>query len=189
LDQPNLPGGVHELGVWWGFSPVSGSLWGDTTDIKYMPIDVRYSYRLLLYEHWSLRYSPEVTALAMLDEPTPQGTTAQTLRKRTYGSGLSPEGFQVDFLPHSPVQPFLSNNGGFIYFADKVLSPQGSRLQLTVDFGAGINIFRKRSQALTFGYRYQHLSNAGNGTFHVGTDMNTFYVGVSRFRTKDDDSR
>jgi hypothetical protein len=181
--QSTLPGGTHELGAWWGLSLMSGHLWGVTGDVKYMPIDVRYSYRFLLREHWALRYSPEITALAMIDWPTPEGAAPFNLRKRSYGSGVSPEGFQADFFPRKRVQPFLSNNAGFIYFANGMLTPQGSKLVYTVDFGAGVNIFRKMTQVVTIGYRYQHLSNANNG-LHNGTDANTFYVGVSRFRTK-----
>jgi hypothetical protein len=179
-----LPGGTHELGAWWGISLMSGHLWGDAGDVKYMPIDVRYSYRFLLREHWALRYSPEITALAMIDWPTPQGGAPFNLRKRSYGSGLSPEGFQVDFFPRSRVQPFLSNNAGFIYFADKVLSTQGSQFVYTVDFGAGVNIFRRERQVVTIGYRYQHLANADISPRNPGADANIFYVGVSRFRTK-----
>jgi len=163
---------------------MSGHLWGEAGDVKYMPIDVRYSYRFLLREHWALRYSPEITALAMIDWPTPQGAAPFELRKRSYGSGVSPEGFQADFFPRSRVQPFLSNNAGFIYFASKVLSTQGSQFMSVVDFGAGINIFRKERQAVTIGYRYQHFGNANISTHNPGADANTFYVGVSRFRTK-----
>jgi hypothetical protein len=89
------------------------------------------------------RWTPEITALAMIDWPTPKGAAPFDLRKRSYGSGVSPEGFQADFFPRSRVQPFLSNNAGFIYFADKVLSTQGSQFMSVVDFGAGINLFRK----------------------------------------------
>jgi hypothetical protein len=184
--QPSsvLPGGTHELGAWWGLALMTGHLWGATGDVKYMPLDVRYSYRFLLHEHWALRYSPEITALAMIDWPTAQGLAPFNQRKRSYGSGLSPEGFQADFFPRSRVQPFLSNNGGFIYFANGMLTPQGSKLVYTLDFGAGVNIFRKMTQVVTIGYRYQHLSNVNRG-FTNGADANTFYVGVSRFRTKD----
>ena len=65
----------------------------------------------------------------------------------------------------------------------EMLTPQGSKLVYTVDFGAGINIFRKMTQVVTIGYRYQHLSNVDTGS-NGGTDANIFYVGVSRFRTK-----
>ena len=177
-------GGTHEFGAWWGLSLFSGSLVGTTKDVKYMPIDVRYSYRFVQHPHWALRYAPEITALAMLDWPTPWGAAPFNLRQRAYGSGLSPEGFQLDLLPCHRVQPFFSQDGGFIYFADRVLSPQGSRFMYTVDLGVGVNIFRRGRQAVTIGYRYQHLSNANISDHNPGTDANTFYVGVSRFRDR-----
>jgi hypothetical protein len=178
------PGGVHEFGAWWGLSLISGHVWGYAKDVKYMPIDVRYSYELEHWDHWTMRYSPEITALALIDEPVPNQTDPALQRKRTYGSGLSPVGFQSDFFPSKRVQPFLSTDGGFIYFTDRVLSPQGSQFMYTVDFGTGINIFRKERQAVSIGYRYQHLSNANISQHNPGMDANTFYVSVSRFRTK-----
>jgi hypothetical protein len=178
------PGGVHEFGAWWGLSLMTGHIWGYAKDVKYMPIDVRYSYLLSEHDHWAFRYAPELTALAMLDEPVAGQTDPELQRKRTYGSGISPVGFQLDSRPSHRVQPFLSTDGGFIYFMDRVLSPQGSRWMYTIDFGAGINVFRKERQAVTIGYRYQHLSNANISLHNPGTDANTFYVSVSRFRTK-----
>ncbi len=184
------PGGRHEFGVWWGLSLMSGHIWGYASDVKYMPVDVRYSYEF--YRHrqtWTMRYSPEMTALAMLDWPTPNTTPSGTMynqRTRIYGSGLSPVGFQADFLPLHRVQPFLSTDGGFIYFDDRALSPQGSQFMYTIDFGTGVNIFHHKNQAITIGYRYQHLSNANISLHNPGTDANTFYVGVSRFKTKGD---
>ena len=93
------PGGIHEFGAWWGLSLISGHLWGDAKDVKYMPIDVRYSYLLSEHERWALRYAPELTALAMLDEPVPNQRYPELQRKRTYGSGLSPFGFQTVLFP------------------------------------------------------------------------------------------
>jgi hypothetical protein len=184
------PGGKHEFGAWWGVSLMSGHIWGYAADVKYMPIDLRYSYEFYRHhESWTMRYSPELTALAMLDWPTPNTTstgTAFNQRQRVYGSGVSPVGFQADFLPLHRVQPFLSTDGGFIYFSDRVLSPQGSRYMYTIDYGTGLNIFHHKNQAITIGYRYQHLSNANISLHNPGTDANTFYVGVSRFRTKGD---
>jgi len=177
-------GGTHELGAWWGISMFSGSLWGDVQNVKYMPIDVRYSYLFLQRRHWALRYSPEITALAMLNEPVPNGVPPFDMRKRTYGGGISPEGLQLDFRPRSRVQPFFSQNFGGIYFADKVLSPEGSQFMFTIDFGGGVNIFLRQRQAFTLGYRYQHLANANISLQNPGTDTNTFYVGISRFRPK-----
>jgi hypothetical protein len=177
-------GGVHEFGAWWGLSLMTGHLWGAAKDIKYMPVDLTYSYSLHRSERMDFRYAPEMTALAMLSEPQPGQKSLFLLRKRTYGSGLSPVGFRASFSPESRVQPFLSTDGGFIYFGDRVLSPQGSQFMYTIDFGGGLMIYRKQRQAVTIGYRYQHLSNADISYHNPGTDTNVFYVAVSRFRTK-----
>ena len=182
------PGGKHEFGAWWGLSVMTGHVWGFAPDVKYMPVDVRYSYELGRHRDlWAVRYSPELTALAMIDWPTPNTTKSGTVfnqRERVYGSGLSPVGFQWDFFPLHRVQPFLSTDGGFIYFGDRVLSPQGSQFMYTIDFGGGINVFRLKQQAVTIGYRYQHLSNANISLHNPGVDENTFYVGISRFRNR-----
>ena len=178
-------GGVHEFGAWWGVSLISGHIWGYAKDVKYMPVDLNYSYLLYQSTRMHFRYAPELTALAMLDEPTPNPKASVfDQRKRTYGSGVSPVGFRVNFYPDNKVQPFVSGDGGFIYFTDRVLSPQGSQFMYTVDYGGGLQIFRKQRQAVTIGYRYQHLSNANISHHNPGTDTNVFYVAVSRFRTK-----
>lgn len=184
------PGGEHEFGAWWGLSLMSGHLWGYSGDVKYMPIDVRYSYLISPHDSWTLRYAPELTALAMLDWPVPGAVPTknqpytQYLRTRAYGSGFSPVGFETDFLPAKRIQPFLSTNGGFVYYDERVLSPQGSQWMYTIDFGCGLHIFRKARQDWSLGYRYQHLSNANISQHNPGTDTNVFYVAVSRFRSK-----
>ena len=177
-------GGVHEFGAWWGLSLISGHIWGYAKDVKYMPIDLSYSYLLYPGSKFNFRYAPELTALAMLDEPQAGTHDMFNQRKRTYGSGVSPVGFRASFFPQSKVQPFLSTDGGFIYFTDRVLSPQGSQFMYTIDFGGGLQIFRKQRQAVTIGYRYQHLSNSNISLHNPGTDTNVFYVAVSRFRTR-----
>ncbi len=184
------PGGEHEFGAWWGLSLMSGHIWGFAGDVKYMPIDVRYTYLISPHDSWTLRYAPEMTALAMLDWPVPGAVAtidqpyAQFLRTRAYGSGVSPVGFETDFLPAKRVQPFLSTNGGFVYYDQRVLSPQGSQWMYTIDFGCGLHIFRKARQDWSLGYRYQHLSNANISEHNPGTDANTFYLAIGRFRSK-----
>ena len=177
------PGGVHELGTWYGLSLISGHLVGSAKDVKYMPIDVSYSYELNHWDHWTLRYAPEFTALAMIDEPVPGQTDRMLHRKRTYGSGISPLGVETDLFPSRRIQPFLSTHGGMLYFLHPVLSPQGSNAVYIGDFGAGLHLFRKARQSVTLGYRYQILSDV-NGAHSARTDANTFYVAVSRYRTK-----
>jgi opacity protein-like surface antigen len=138
---------------------------------------------MVVERHFTARYSPEVTALAWLDEPVLDDNNNVIGRKHTFGSGISPVGFQVDFRPSHRVQPFLADNAGIIYFADRVLSPQGSQFMYTIDFGGGVNFHLAGHRAVTVGYRYQHLSNANISVHNPGTDADTFYVGFSQFHT------
>ena len=184
-DVPPI-GGQHEFGVIWGLSIKSS---GSDGDVKYMPIIVRYSYLLHRGDGWALRYAPEFTALSMIDWSTPTTVQADNAylysqRTRAYGAGASPIGLQLDLLTTHRLQPFLSTNEGAIYYDQPVLTPNGPRLLYTADFGGGVNIFRKRRQALSLGYRFQHLAGSASGPFVASTNANTFFVGVSRFRTR-----
>jgi hypothetical protein len=175
-------GGVHEFGAWWGLSLVSGQIWGSDTATRYMPIDLNYSYLLNPQSRrWEFRYAPELTALAMLDEPALVKTDRYSNRQRSYGAGLSPAGFRTSFLPEHRVQPFLSAHAGLLGFESPVLAPRPSQFLYTVDFGGGLTIFRKARQSVGIGYRYQHLAAASGS---ASTDANTFYFQVSRYRTK-----
>jgi len=138
---------------------VSGHIWGYAKDVNYMPIDVTYSYLTNPGAKWNFRYAPELTALAMLDEPQPGSTDVFTKRTRTYGSGISPVGFRANFYPESRVQPFLSTDDGFVYFMDRVLSPQGSQFMYTIDIGGGVQFFRRnrhRWLSLSAPFERQH---------------------------------
>jgi hypothetical protein len=184
------PGGVHEFGAWWGLSIISGHVWGYAGDIKYMPIEVRYTYLFTAHRSWTMRYAPEITALAMLSQPVPAPNRPQHSQPRSTCASVFTAavsalwGSNLTSSPRSACQPFFSTNGGALYFADRVLSPQGSQWMYTIDFGTGIHVFRKARQDWTIGYRYQHLSNANISQHNPGTDANTFYIAVSRFRTK-----
>jgi len=184
---PDL-GGRHEFGALWGLSLMSGHLFGRAGDIKYMPVYLGYSYLLNPNSTWVwLRYSPEITALAMLDEPNYKATKTtgvEDFRQRIYGGGLSPIGLRSSFFPKSRVQPFFSLNSGMNYYASPVLSPQGSRWMYTGDFGFGLEIFRKPRQSFSIGYRYTHLGSAGTGAQNPGTDANVFYLKISRYKSK-----
>jgi hypothetical protein len=175
-------GGPHEFGAVWGYSATGGPLWSDHKDIHYMPVLIRYSYLIKQHRNWAFRYAPEITALSMLDEPNWAKTNLLNLRRRTYGAGASPEGFQLNFAPNHRLQPFLSNDGGFIVYTDPVLAQMGSRLLFTFDFGVGLNIFTKHHEEMTFGFRYDHLFNPASGP-HLATQTQIFYFGVSRFHS------
>lgn len=174
-------GGRHEIGLWSGYSGFSGPIWGYSRDVHYSVTDLRYSFLITPDAHrLAIRYAPEVTLLAVMCETqkTEVNPRAPVCR---HGSGISPEAFQFLFRPRQRVQPFLSNAGGFLYFNDRVLSPQGSQFMYTIDFGGGFKLYTSPRNTVTIGYRYQHLSNANISKHNPGTDADTFYIGLSHF--------
>jgi hypothetical protein len=182
---PEIPyGGHHEFGALTGYSPAGGPIWGFTRNVRYSPTVLRYSYQVKAYRSWTFRYAPELTALSIMRELGPPTDVNPAAPITHYGAGFSPEGFQIVFRPTRKVQPFFSHDGGMIYYADRVLSPQGSQFMFTIDFGAGVNLFTSPRNAVQLGYRYQHLSNANISVHNPGTDADTFYIGFSHFRTK-----
>lgn len=175
-------GGDHEFGGVVGYSPVSGPIWGYDENTRYLPVILKYSYLIRSSPSWNLRYSPELTALAVLSEPAPS-LTNPAVPTKSYGSGVSPVGFEIGFRSGRRVQPFTSTAGGFIYYNQRVLSPQGSQFMYTIDFGTGVRLYSSPRNALILGYRYQHFSNANISVHNPGTDADTFYVGFSHFHT------
>ena len=182
--HPDIPfGGHHEVGITAGYSPFTGPLFGESHDVLYSATVLRYSFLIRDGRHVQLRYAPEATALATLRETMP--TEVNPYAPAThFGGGLSPASFQLVFTPHNRVQPFLSEAAGIIYYNGRVLSPQGSQLMFTIDFGAGANVFVSPRNAITAGYRYVHSSNGNINIHNPGTDADLFYAGFSHFFTK-----
>lgn len=180
----DLPyGGHHEFGVASGYSPTAGAVVGYVENFTYSPIVLRYSYLLRQRNWWAIRYAPEITLLAVLHEKAPSPTNPAAPVTH-YGAGISPEGLQLVLLPRRRIQPFVSNAGGVLYFNGRVLSPGGSQFMYTVDLGTGVNLFATQRNAVTFGFRYQHLSNANISHHNPGADAQTFFMAFSHFHTR-----
>jgi hypothetical protein len=174
------PGGRREVAVLVGYSPVAAAVFGYDTNIKYMPINILFSHRMIDHRGWNLRYSPQITAAAYLKETAPSLTNPD-VPTRTLGRGVSPVGFEGNFRPRSRIQPFADTNFGFIYFQKRVLSPQGSQFMFSINVGGGVRIFSTPHNALIVGWRGEHLSNANMSFHNPGTDAMTYFVGLSHF--------
>lgn len=177
-------GGHHEFSASSGYSPRAGAVVGYVENFTYSPTVIGYSYLLRQRDWGSIRYAPEVTVLSVLHEKAPSPTNPAAPVTH-YGVGFSPEAVQLVLLPRRRIQPFVSHAAGFLYFNGRVLSPGGSQFMYTIDMGTGVNIFSTPRNALTIGFRYQHLSNANISHHNPGADAQTFYVGLSHFHTHD----
>jgi Lipid A 3-O-deacylase (PagL) len=114
---------------------------------------------------------------------TPNGVTysgTETVlcsgRRWTMGEGMSPIGFQWNFVPRRKTQPFLIGHGGYMYSTQPIPVGDAGSFNFTFDLGAGIEIFQSRTKSIRGEIRYHHISNHGTATENPGIDNLLFQV-------------
>jgi hypothetical protein len=125
-----------------GFSVGNIHLFGYSDNRQVYPFGVEFDHRYfpgLGVLH--LDYVAEVLPAVLLNEPAQydvHGHALTTDRKIVYGFGASPVGWRLMFRKPGTIQPYLIGKGGVLYFADRVLSTEGTQVQWSAQFGAGI---------------------------------------------------
>jgi hypothetical protein len=80
----------------------------------------------------------------------------------------------------SRLAPFIEAGAGMIYTTQHT-HEQGTQFNFTPQAGIGLQFLLTKQWALTGGYRYRHLSNAGIDEDNVGIDHHFGLVGLSYF--------
>lgn len=194
LAQNDTETGKNELTIWGGFSPSSSTIikgTGRTPDARFGIVAFRYARRFNNNNSFNLKYTADVVPVAVLNYPdisdvptliTPTGTpTLQISRQTRYAFGAAPIGIQANFRPRKKIQPFIGASGGFLIFNKRTPNFVGTRFAFTADVGAGLEIKLKEKRAITFGYKYYHISNGNRGLENPGIDNNLFYIGYTFF--------
>lgn len=189
LAQSEEPG-KNELMVWGGFAPAvrTFDLDGRTWDSQYGMVGLRYSRRFDNAEWMNIKYTADVVPAAFLHYPdrrivqTGPNTVAVNRTKETrYAFGGSPFGLQFNFRPKKRVQPFLGLSLGMLLFNKTTPNDLGKRLNFSTEGGAGIEYRLSNKKALTFGYKFYHISNASRGIENPGYDAQLIYFGYTFF--------
>lgn len=195
-DDWNLRRGEKQWNVEAGFSPMqptflSGRKEYDTTGRKFGLLSVRWGRVIGTAKGVTYEYQVEVTPVAAAfknevanPEYVDRQTTpniAPTIRETTYGFAVMPVGFRFLFMPKKRLKPFIATHAGFIFFKKPVPLPESTSYDFVGDFGGGLQYQIKRDRAVSFGYRYYHISNINIGAMNPGYNANVFYVGYSFF--------
>ena len=187
LAQDDTETGKNEFTVWGGFSPTStSSLIGRTEDARFGIVAFRYARRFNNNDTVNLKYTIDAVPFAAMNYPDIDiaSTTPPSLRRvrptRT-AFGVAPLGLQVNFRPRKKYQPFVGASGGLLYFNKTTPNFVGTRFNFTADVGGGLEIKLKEKRAVTFGYKYYHVSNGDRGIENPGFDHNIFYIGYTFF--------
>lgn len=180
----------NELMIWGGYAPAvrTFDVGGRTWEGQYGMAALRYSRRFNNSSWLNIKYTVDAIPVAVLHYPdivrTPSlvgGTPAPPVRvKETrYAFGASPFGLQFNFRPKKKVQPFLGLSLAALVFNKTTPNGLGKKLNFGSEGGAGIEYRLSNKKALTFGYKFYHISNASRGEINPGYDAQMFYMGYT----------
>ena len=174
--------GKSEMMVWGGYAPAVRTFdeGGRTWDGKMGIAALRYSRRFNNSDWVNLKYTLDASIVA-LNYPDRDftGTTVTPVRDTKYAIGLAPIGLQGNFRPRKKLQPFLGLSLGFLPFTERIPNVTGKKLNFSTEGGAGIEYRLANKKAVTFGYKFYHISNASRGIENPGYDAQLLYVGYT----------
>ncbi len=180
--------GKNEVMVWGGFAPVVRSFDGITRtwDAQYGIAAIRYSRRWNTSDWVNIKYTVDAIPAAFLRYPetvvTPTGpgtVRVDRVKETRYAFGGSPFGLQFNFRPRKKVQPFIGVSLSALVFNEKTPNALGTKLNFASEGGGGIEYRLANKKAITFGYKWLHISNAGRGTVNPGFNAQLFYLGYT----------
>jgi hypothetical protein len=164
----------HDFQFFAGYSPVTATLIGTTTDRQFLLAGFAYSYRCWVWPGVSISYSGELMPAAVLFEPA----------HAVYGFAVTPLGFTAEFGRRRKIYPFLQTNEGIIASSEPIpINVTGATgLNFLIDVGGGIRIKTSERRAISLGYKFLHISNGFTSAVNPGVDNNVFYAGFSILR-------
>lgn len=116
--------------------------------------------------------------VAIPNGPTYSGTETVSCsgRRWTVGEGMSPVGFQWNFVPRHKLQPFFVGHGGYMYSSQPIPIAQAGSFNFTFDLGVGFELYRSRRHSIRGEFRYHHISNHGTAAQNPGIDNLLYQV-------------
>jgi hypothetical protein len=176
----------HEFRLLVGYSPISPTLIGTTTDRRLGMAELSYSYRFRSWNQVSLSYTAGILPGVLLAQPLQIEMSAWGFNKEipshlVYGFGVMPVGLFAEFAKRRCWHPIAEINGGVVASTEPipVKGINATGLNFLFNFGGGIRWRVNRKSALTAGYRFLHISNANTTDFNPGLDNNVFYISYS----------
>jgi len=118
-----------------------------------------------------------VAGTISIDQPEPGGqlpyivtTTTTSARQNTYAEGLSPFGFQLNFVPKHRLQAVFSNHEGYMFSTRPIPAEASGAFNFTFEFGAGLEWYLSHRRSVRLEYALQHFSNKDSADENPGVD-------------------
>ena len=133
---------------------------------------LRYSRRIAGWRHIGLHYMADLYPLSFVSYPDGSGG-----RRTVSAISFSlPGGLRTTFLPRKKYRPFLDLGTGISYFSKRVPDERGTKLNFTAMVGAGLQTWIRHNRNVSVGYRFNHISNGGRGSFNPGFNTHDLFV-------------
>jgi len=181
------------VGFSW-FSP--GGTLGGITDRRVYLTGLRSEKVLGVGRRSAVAYTMELVPLAIVERTAPNTQQCRPYRwghslcrfnrsaRVAVGAGGSPLGLKLYFNRASRVRVHAAGSAGMLFFSSDVPVYNSRRANFTFDYGGGVEIPLRNSRALTFSYRFYHISNANTGAYNPGLDANVLSIGLLNRRAR-----
>jgi hypothetical protein len=115
------------------------------------------------FRHTTLNYNFDLKPLALYSDDV------NGPRQYRYGGGVA---LGLPIVPHfhARYHPFFDVNGGFLAFTQETPIPGTRRVNMTLDFGAGLYLPLGRNRTLKTGVQFFHFSNGWTARLNPGFD-------------------
>lgn len=199
----------NEFEITTGYSPASSTVIGTAEDRKFVMAGFTYAYRCWDEKNVAISYAAGIMPAAIVVQPefvigNPAPSVFQqrlAMERRAgglrsdpipikpvlvpkhsvYGFGVTPVGFVFEFEVQRRVHPLVETSGGIIASTEPIPTNtiNATGLNFLFYFGGGLRFHVHERGAVTLGYRFLHISNAGTTNFNPGLDNNVFDIGYS----------
>jgi len=174
--------GPNEFGFWAAGTTNAPHVIALSSDRRVTMVGARYGRRLFHTKAVALTWTADVTPAVLLSQPRNVKGTNTGGREWVYGAGFSPLGVRFDLLPRRRLQPFVNASGGMVLFTRNVPYSDATKRNYMFEAGFGVRYLERRGRALTFGWKFQHISNNYRVPDNPGVDSLMLYTGVSFFK-------
>ena len=192
-DPSALTPGTRFIGAWVGYSPYSpaASHLGATPGRQLGLAAIRLQWVLESAGPFALSATADLIPLAVVTHnPTyrtvdvlrPDGSIAtiktETGESPVFGAGFAPFGLQLAFARIGNARVFGAGAVGALRFTRDTPVPDSRPINVTFEYGGGVELARGDGGALVLGYKFHHLSNAYSAPKNPGLDGNVIYLGL-----------
>lgn len=167
----------NELHIEGGDSVGNFHLFGYAENRRLVNLDVEYDHAFQRLFRGELDYTASVLPVILMNEPAKydaSGRALTTNRQEQYGAGVFPVGFRLLWRRAGTLQPYGTAKGGSLYFKNRVLSTEGTHVQYSGEFSAGLEKAVTQRLGFRVGYSDFHFSNGNTGRHNPGIDFMYF---------------